>query len=258
MEDFTGKAILLALPSQPCVVTGWETVPGIGQKFAAVPSRDEAEKLATIAAQLAPTALFAREQGAVEGAPKSIAYLVIKADVQSSLEAMDQVLRTIKSEEVEYRVVDYGVGKIGDADVKNAKAKGAAIIGFHVPIEAAAKQSAERERVRIETRDIIYELVELVRDIMSDFLPPEIRRTPLGKLKVLALFGIAANPRSWAVKSRKAKRSAARWWRSRATAPSSLPASSSSFSRKKQMSPKSPRDLNAACATTAPWTRRCP
>ena len=103
---------------------------------------------------------------------------------------MDQVLRTIKSDEVQYHVVDYGVGKIGDADVKNAKAKNAAIIGFHVPVESAAKQSAERLLVRIESRDIIYELVEIVRDIMSNMLDPEIRRTPLGKLKILALFGI--------------------------------------------------------------------
>ena len=189
MEDFLGKPMKAALPSQPCVITGWEIVPNIGQKFSAVASHEDAEKLATAAMQLGATPLFVREEP-VAGITPRVANIIIKADVQSSLEAMDQVLRTIKSDEVQYHVVDYGVGKIGDADVKNAKAKNAAIIGFHVPVESAAKQSAERLLVRIESRDIIYELVEIVRDIMSNMLDPEIRRTPLGKLKILALFGI--------------------------------------------------------------------
>ncbi len=185
LEDFTGKTIKSASPSQPCVALGWESVPPIGQSFSVAISHDEATKQATSAMSLAPVALFARENITT---PK-IANVIIKADAQSSLEAIDQVLRTIKSDEVSYRVVDYGVGKIGDGDVKNAKAKSAAIIGFHVPIETSAKQFAERDHVRIEARDIIYELVTIVRDLMADMLDPEIRRIPLGKLKILALFG---------------------------------------------------------------------
>lgn len=184
MEDFLGKAIKSALPSQPCVVTGWELAPSVGQKFLAVASHNDALALAKSATpQGTPFSQLP------SSAPKT-ANIIIKADVQSSLEAMDQVLRTITSDEVQYRVVDYGVGKIGDGDVKNAKAKNAAIIGFHVPVESAAKLSAEHQHVRIESRDIIYELVEIVRDIMADMLDPEIRRTPLGKLKILALFDI--------------------------------------------------------------------
>lgn len=185
MEDFTGKTLKTAVPSQPCVVTGWELAPSVGQTFSVSASRDEAQKLATAAAEIGSGALFVQENRT----DIPVANLIIKTDVQSSLEAIDQVLRTIKSDEVQWRVVGYGVGKIGDADVKNAKAKNAAIIGFHVPVESTANQSAEREHVRIESRDIIYELVEIVRELMSDFLPAEIKRTPLGKLKVIALFG---------------------------------------------------------------------
>ncbi len=190
MEDFLGKPLKTALPSQPCVVTGWELAPSVGQKFLGVASHNDALQLAKSAS--AQEALFPQAPSAGGGSSfgGKTANIIIKADVQSSLEAIDQVLRTITSEEVQYRVVDYGVGKIGDGDVKNAKAKNAAIIGFHVPVESAAKQSAEYQHVRIESRDVIYELVEIVRDIMSDMLDPEIRRTPLGKLKILALFGI--------------------------------------------------------------------
>lgn len=185
MEDFTGKAIKSAIPSQPCVVLGWETVPAVGSTFLVARSKEEALQKAKQETNLPPLALFMHENMP----DKRTANLIIKADAQSSLEAINQVLATIKSEEVDYKVVDYGVGKIGDGDVKNAKAKSAAIIGFHVPVETSAKQLAERDRVRVEVFDIIYELVEVVRDIMSDLLDPEIKRIDLGKLKVLALFG---------------------------------------------------------------------
>lgn len=122
------------------------------------------------------------------GAGKKIANLIIKADVQSSLEAIDHALRAIKSEEVEYNIVNYGVGTIGDNDIKNARATSAAIVGFHVGIDASAKQLAERDKINLQTFDIIYELIETVRLIMADLLDPEIRRVPLGKLKILAIF----------------------------------------------------------------------
>jgi len=184
IEDFTGKNISEAIPSQPCVVLGWETIPSLGTEFAVVADRAEAEEF--IKKLPATTGvLFMKEE--TQG--KLTANLLIKADVQSSLEALDAILRTIKSEEVDYRVVGFGVGKINDNDIKQAGAKKAAIVGFHVAVDPGAVRLSEREHVRFETADIIYELVEKVRDIMSDLLPPEIKRTDLGRLKVLAVFG---------------------------------------------------------------------
>ena len=185
LENFLGKTIKTAGPAEPCVVLGWETVPDLGSTFLVVGSKEEAAKKAAEQTSLVPVALFTHENVP----EKRTTNLIIKADVQSSLEAIDQVLKTIKSEEVDYKVVEFGVGKIGDGDVKNAKSKSAAIIGFHVPMDTSVKQLAEREHIRIATFEIIYELVEVVRDIMSDLLDPEIKRIPLGKLKVLALFG---------------------------------------------------------------------
>ena len=188
LENFMNKGIKVATASEPCVVLGWEAVPPLGASFAVHASRDEAAKAAVV--ELAPLALFAYAMSTENiKTNKRTANLIIKADVQSSLEAIDQVLRTIHSEEVDYRVIGYGVGKINDNDIKSAKASHAAIVGFHVDVDATVRDMAERDHVRIDTFDIIYKLVELVRDIMSDLLDPEIRRIPLGKLKVLALFG---------------------------------------------------------------------
>jgi translation initiation factor IF-2 len=117
-----------------------------------------------------------------------VANLIIKADVQSSLEAIDQALKTIRSEEVEYKVTGYGVGTIGDNDIKNARAAKATVIGFHVGIDSSTKQLAERGGIHVRTFEIIYELAGAVRLIMADLLDPEIRRIPLGKLKILAIF----------------------------------------------------------------------
>lgn len=202
LEDFLGKSIKVIIASQPCVMLGWETAPRVGQEFQVVSSREVAESLAASQTSIGPTNLFVKEvstpvlsilNGATGQAEdqktiKKITNLIIKADVQSSLEAIDYALRTINSEEVEYNIVNYGVGTIGDNDIKNARATGASVVGFHVGIDASAKQLAERDKINLQTFDIIYELIEAVRLIMADLLDPEIRRVPLGKLKILATF----------------------------------------------------------------------
>ena len=189
LENFLGKSIKIAIASQPCVMLGWESAPGVGQEFQTVADKQEAEKIAASKARLGPSILFAKETRSEEQKTnKRVANLTIKADVQSSLEAIDQALKTIHSEEVEYNIINFGVGNVGDNDIKNARAMGSAILGFHVGIDSSAKQLAERDEIKVQIFDVIYELVEAVRSIMSDLLDPEIKRIPLGKLKVLATF----------------------------------------------------------------------
>ena len=193
LEDFLGATIKIATASQPCLMLGWETIPRIGEEFKVVASRTEAEKIAASHIELGPANLFIKEVGTEnQTTNKKIANLIIKADVQSSLEAIDQVLKTIHSDEVAYNVITYGVGNVNDADLKSARASGASVIGFHVGVDGSAKQMAEREGIKIQTFDIIYELIEVVRSIMSDLLDVEVKRIPLGKMKVLALFKTSA------------------------------------------------------------------
>ncbi len=187
LYDFHGKVIQVAIASQPCQMLGWEQAPSVGQKFKVVPSRQEAEKNSTLEINLGSSSVFIKETGP-QNTEKKIANLIIKADVQSSLEAIDFALKSIHSEEVDYNVIGYGVGNINDADIKSAKASHATVVGFHVEVEDSVKQMAEREKIRVETFDIIYQLVEIVRSILSDMLEPEIKRIPLGKMKILAIF----------------------------------------------------------------------
>lgn len=189
LENFKGKNIKVAVASEPCLAVGWELAPKVGQEFQVVSNRDEAQKLAAIAQEIETTPLFTSESsGANQATQRKIANFIIKADVQSSLEAIDQVMRTIKSEEVGYKVTGYGVGNISDADIKNANASRAAVIGFRINIEDSVKNLAEREKIKVATYDIIYDLVEGIREAMSELLEPEVKHIPLGKLKVLALF----------------------------------------------------------------------
>lgn len=186
MEDFLGKSIVSAEPSQPTVVLGWAEAPVLGDVVYRASSREEAETLAKKQAQTVKPPLFPHLETWFPSG--KVLNLIVKADVAGSLEAVDSILKTIKSEEVGYRVVDYGVGDISESDVKKAAAMRALVVGFHTEMSSAAKQIMEKEGVAAEVFQIIYELVESVKKKMSDLLEPEINRIPLGKLKVLALF----------------------------------------------------------------------
>lgn len=188
IESFQGEKITEVLPSQPCVVYGWEGNPPVGGKFETVDDVKMAEKKVLEASSFGQKNLFASEQHATSSNQKRTANLIIKADTFSSLEAIEQVLKSINSEEVDYKVINYGVGNIGTADIQKAQTTKASVIGFNVSIEDSAKSIADREHVATFTCQIIYELAEKVREIMSELLDPEIRRTQLGKVKVLALF----------------------------------------------------------------------
>lgn len=187
MEDFTGKEIDTALPSEPTLTLGWETAPELGQDFKVVNSKDEAEKLIKENVVLEEP-VFIRESGA-EISNKKILNIVLKADVRSSLEAISQAIKNIKHEEVGYNVVSYGVGNISNTDVKMVAPTNGIIYGFYTGIEESAKLLAEKEKVKIQVFNVIYDLIKALRDELSDLLEPGIKRISLGKVKILALFG---------------------------------------------------------------------
>lgn len=187
MEDFRGQPIREAGPSQPVVVSGWSTPPSAGEEFILAGSREDAWAAAEKKSQLGKPALFLRETGPEKNSAK-ILNLIVKTDVFSSLEAIDQILKTIHSEEVGYRVIDFGIGNISGGDIKRAVSAKAAVIGFRVAWPEQLKQMAERENVPVANFAVIYELVEEVRKKMSALLEPQINRIDLGKLKVLAVF----------------------------------------------------------------------
>ena len=188
MEDFLGKAIVGAKPSQPVLITGWPTAPDIGKEFVVALDKDDATQIAEKNVNLAP--LFSFFKGSVETGDenKKFLNLVFKSDVSSSLEAIESSLKAIKSVEIGYRVISYDIGNISEADVKTAIASKCQVVGFRVGTEESAKKLADKEGVKISNFEIIYELIEYVRNEMSELLGAEVKKNPLGKLKVLAVF----------------------------------------------------------------------
>ena len=198
MEDFLGKSVIEARPSQPVILTGWREAPDTGSGFIAAYSKDEAQKVADGNKGLDITSLFSFLSETVDsnssfaesfGGQKKKTYdLILKADVRSSLEAIDSILRAIKSEGVRCNIVSYDIGDITENDVKTAIATKADIIGFRVGVGQSVGQLSEKEGTRVQIFDVIYELIETIRKNMAGLLEPEIKRVPLGRLKVLAVF----------------------------------------------------------------------
>ena len=189
MENFRGQGIEQARPSEPVLLTGWSVAPEIGKEFRTAPSKKAADDMAadSITPPPIPFDTFRATPTTSEDNRKYL-NVIFKADVASSLEAIDLSVRAIQSEGVGLRVLDSGIGTVTEADVKTAAAKGAIIFGFRVDTDNSAKSTAERQSIRIATFDIIYELIEAIRGAMTELLPTSTERTVSGRLKVLAIF----------------------------------------------------------------------
>ena len=126
-------------------------------------------------------------------ADQSVAELpvVVKADVQGSAEAIVQALEKIGNDEVRVRVLHYGVGAITESDVTLAQASGAVVIGFNVRAHKEAREAADRAGVEIRYYNIIYNLMDDVKDAMSGLLAPTLRETMLGNATILEIFNVS-------------------------------------------------------------------
>jgi translation initiation factor IF-2 len=186
IEDFTGKSLDVAGPSVPATLYGFNEAPQTNDIVQVATDKGHARSKSE-EALLKDTqkSRLARIEGEDD---KKRLLLVLKSDVQGSLEAIDQILSTIISDEVALEVVSRGVGNITESDVKMADGAGARIIGFNVTPTSVAKRMAETAKVTIETHSIIYKLVEAVKAELSKLLPPEVVRTDFGRLSVLAIF----------------------------------------------------------------------
>lgn len=198
MENFKGELVNEAKPSQPVVLTGWSQSPDTGVRFIATYSKSEAAEVAESNKGVDLTPLFSFLSETVDsdlfsaGSPgelkKKTYNLILKADVRSSLEAIESVLRAIKCEDVRCSIVDYDIGDITENDVKTAIATKADVIGFRVSTGQSVVRLAEKADVKVLTFEVIYELIETIRKNMAGLLEPEIKRVFLGRLKVLAVF----------------------------------------------------------------------
>ena len=195
MFDDLGKPVKKAMPSVPVKVIGFSGLPNAGDEFLVMETERDAKALSeertfdqrqkTLVAPPRATLedLFARS-----GPGKKTLNLVLKSDVQGSLEAIIGALKDIKTNKVTIDFVHTGVGPVTDNDVLLASASDAVIIGFNVKVENAALAGAKREVVQIKLYSIIYELIDQVREAMAGLLDPETRETVIGHAEVKKVF----------------------------------------------------------------------
>lgn len=183
LENFQGKPMEKALPSEPCVVMGFLAVPQVGEKVRVYPDVESAQKYIEKKERKSEGGeVFVVEEG------KRALNLILKSDVQGSIEAIEEVLKTLPQDKVVLRVLKSEVGDIQESDVRLAKDSKARILGFRIKINPIAKSLADRENIKIITSDIIYELAQEVRSLMEKRVASEAVRNNLGKLKVLLVF----------------------------------------------------------------------
>ena len=182
MLDHKGERVKQATPSTPVEILGLNGVPSAGEIFVATENDKEAKQIAqayvdqgkdklleeTKAKKLSLDGLFSQIQA---GNVKEL-NLIIKADVQGSVEAVKQSLVKLSNEEVAVRVIHGGVGAINESDVSLASASNAIIIGFNIRLDNAAKETADRENVDVRLYRVIYDAIEDIEAAMKGMLEP--------------------------------------------------------------------------------------
>ncbi len=195
-----GAQVAVATPSMPVEVLGFQAAPEAGDRIAVVDSEARAREIADYRQRQKREKARAKQTGARGSLEQMMSQLqtvgrkefplVIKGDVQGSVEAISQALENLGTEEVGARMILSGVGGISESDVDLAATSSAAIIGFNVRANKQAQAEAERQGIEIRYYNIIYNLVDDVKAAMSGLLTPERRETMLGNAQILEIFNI--------------------------------------------------------------------
>ena len=194
LKDDKGNNIVEATPSTPVEVTGISEVPSAGDKFMAFESEKQAKEIAharqtrtkeeaTNLNGVSLEDLFSR----IKEGQKEI-NVVLKADVNGSLEAVKNALEKIDVEDVKVKVIRGGVGAITESDVVLASASNAIIIGFNVRGNTSTQDTAKQYGVELKTYDIIYKVVEDVEKAMKGMLEPEFEEKIIGTAEIRQIF----------------------------------------------------------------------
>ena len=198
MQDENGKAVDAAGLSKPVVILGWSHVPSAGDDFREVEDEREARHLAEereaksrqaelVVARRATLQDLLRRTGADAVTELN---LIVKADVQGSVQALEDSLLKLPQEEVRVNIVRAGAGGITENDVTLAMASDAIIVGFNVRPDSNARELAEKEGVDIRTYKVIYDAIDDIKAALSGMLKPEERERVLGEAEIRQTFRV--------------------------------------------------------------------
>jgi translation initiation factor IF-2 len=197
----TGKPVDSAGPSTPVEVLGFSGTPDAGDRLAVVENEARAREVTDYRVRQKREKVSARANGMRGSLEQMMSQLktsgrkefplIIKGDVQGSVEAITQALDKLGTDEVAARVLHAGAGGITESDVTLAEASGVPIIGFNVRAHKEAREAAERAGIEIRYYNIIYDLVDDVKKAMSGLLAPTLRETMLGNAAILEIFNVS-------------------------------------------------------------------
>ena len=200
MTDYKGQKVSEAGPSVPVEIAGLTEAPNAGDAFDAVSDERLARELVEQRKQKEKEAQFSSVQkvtldnlfSTIEAGEMKELNIIVKADVQGSVEAVKQSLEKLSNNEVRVKVIHGGVGAVNESDVMLAHASNAIIIGFHVRPDPVAAANAERDHVEMRMYMVIYDCIEDVEAAIKGMLAPKIRDVDLGRLEVRSTFKISS------------------------------------------------------------------
>ena len=198
LSDPSGKKARSAGPSDPVEILGLSGVPAAGDVLVAVSDERKARQVATMRQDRDKLKGKTATRITLEGLQKQIQSgevkelrLILKADVQGSVEALAEALERLSTEEVKLKVIHSSVGAINESDVMLASASNAIVIGFNVKPETKASSQAQSNGVDIRSYNVIYDAINDLRAALAGMLAPEIRETTLGRAQVRQIFVIS-------------------------------------------------------------------
>ncbi|MCF8008442.1 MAG: translation initiation factor IF-2 [Halanaerobiales bacterium] len=198
MLDEHGERVEKAIPATPVIVLGFDDVPEAGAFVRVMKNERRAKELAEKRKEKRHEERLKKDskvsledlyRDIQEGEIKEL-NVIIKADVQGSIAALENSLLNIKSDEVSVNIIHTGVGAVNETDVNLASASNAIIIGFNVRPGTNARKAAEKEKVEIKTYRVIYKVIEDIRNAMSGLLEPEYKEIIVGRVEVRDTFKV--------------------------------------------------------------------
>jgi translation initiation factor IF-2 len=198
MFNDRGKKVTKAGPSDPVEILGLSGVPQAGDTFLVVADERKARQIATVRSErdrlkgkgAARVTLEDLHKQIQAGEVKELR-LILKADVQGSVEALTESLERLSTDEVRLKVIHGSVGAVNESDVMLASASNAIVLGFNVRADAKATSQAQAAGVDLRSYNVIYDAINDVKAALSGMLAPEIRETILGRAQVRQLFPIS-------------------------------------------------------------------
>ncbi|MDD5606217.1 MAG: translation initiation factor IF-2 [Patescibacteria group bacterium] len=195
MEDDRGKRIKMAGPATPVRMTGFAHAPSVGEAVKVVASDKEAKQMAlkavkagTVRKATVKTSDLSRLASQIKASHSNNISIVLKADVQGSLEAIKNQLAKIKTDKGSIQIIFEGLGNIAEHDVLAAAGKNAFVVGFRVNIGPSVASIAKRDDIKILTYDVIYELTDDLTKILLESIEPEKVEVEMGEAMVLKVF----------------------------------------------------------------------